>query len=1035
MGRVPALVEPPRLLGRQVELDAVLVRAAAAAEGRPGVLLITGDAGVGKSRLAGEVADRLSSGAFRVAVGGCVDIPGVEHAQVPFGPFMEALRRLRAAFPASGGDPTGSSPPSVPENATTAIDTWLRPRHSTGGAADPVHDRFEDLLRLLETVCADAPLLLVLEDVHWADRSSVALLVFLARNLTRERVLVLATARSDAMRPDLTADLAHPSETAGGRPGGTSPFAAAVEHLVRLPTVDQLELGPLPADTIRTLVLAMTPTPRSPEALASIVERAEGNTLVACELAGHDVDDPGTALPRTLSSSVRDRLLRAPREARAALGAAAVLGHQVDHGLLADLVATLLPEATTSMRDAAVDAAAATGLLVPVGDGYRFRHGLDREVIYRELGPGQRRALHAAAADALSAAAVAGTYPGGAPADLAAEIATHYLHSGDRGAAHRSTLEAARAAAEVSAFPEALEQFEHALRLWPRPGTDPDTDRSTEGPPGCAVLVEAAEAARYAGRPQRGIELLERAIAAPGRPADVALAWTRLAWFRREAGDGDGAMTAYEHAIAVVGDDRASAAAAHVLAMHATALMLAGRYSAAGARAREAIDVATRAGSAAPEANALITLGVVDASTGDPAGGLQHLARARDLLLTAGGDEERWRYVANMTYVLLNLGRTEEAVEVALTAIRQVATRRSFPPAGVTAVTNAATGLIDLGRWDEAEALIADALTRRPPPGLAANLVGCQAEVAVLRGDRETAARAVPEAHRLAATTLEPDDLAFACRVRAEERLWHGDLAGARATVDEGLAAVAAAEDTETVLDLLTAGLRAEADAAGVPGLGSPERLAALTTALDGVSAAGEEEDLLPHSRLQEHLCRVELARARGTAGADAWREVAEHAGRLTRPHREAYARYRQGEAELAERRKPAATTSLRTALGIARRLGAEPLADAVEGLARRARLTLDEAAKPQAGQVPERAAARGLTAREVEVLRLVVDGATNRAVARRLGMSEKTASVHVSRIIGKLGAGNRGEAAAAAQRLRLLDDDQPRDRSQGDRP
>jgi DNA-binding CsgD family transcriptional regulator/tetratricopeptide (TPR) repeat protein len=1006
MGRVPAVVEPPRLLGRQAELEVVLARAGEAAAGRPGILLITGDAGVGKSRLAGEACERLDAEPFRVAVGGCVDIPGVEHAQLPFGPFMEALRQLRAALSAeSRSAGAGTAPTPVPETAATGIDTWLRPRFPAAGTADPVHDRFEELLTLLEALTADQPLLLVLEDLHFADRSSIALLVFLARNLTRERVLVVGTARADAMRADLVAE--------------NSPFAAAAEHLVRLPGVDHLELGPLPTDAIRDLVRTLTPMPRSPEAIESIVDRAEGNTLVACELAGHDVDDPGTALPRTLSSSVRDRLLRAPREARAALGAAAVLGHQTDHTLLVELVATLLPEATTSMRAAAVDAAAATGLLVPVGDGYRFRHGLDREVIYEELGPGQRRSLHAAAADALSAAAVAGTYPGGAPADLAAEIATHYLHSGDRGAAHRSALEAARAAAEVSAFPEALKQFEHALRLWPRPGTDPETPE----PPGCAMLTEAAEAARHAGEPQRGIDLLERAVAAPGRAADVALAWTRLAWFRREVGDGDGAMTAYERAIAVVGDDRESAAAAYVLATHATALMLAARFAAARERAIEAIAVARRALAPVPEANALITLGVVEASTGDSAGGLQHLARAKDILLTAGGDEERWRYTANMTYILLNLGRTEEAVEVSLSAIREVASRRSFPPAGVTAVTNAATGLMDLGRWDEAEALVADALDRRPPPGLAANLVGCQAEVAVLRGDAATAARAVPEAHRLAATTLEPDDLALACRVRAEERLWHGDVPGARAAVDEALAAVVGAEDTETVLTLLTAGLRIEADAAGVPGLAAPDRVAELARRLDAVQADGEE--LLPHSRLQEVLCRVELARARGEADATAWREVADHAQRLHRPYREAYARFRQGEADLAERRRPAATTSLRAALDIARRLRAEPLAEAITALATRGRLDVEAAPKPAArAALPERAAARGLTAREVEVLRLVVEGATNRVIARHLGMSEKTASVHVSRIITKLGAANRGEAAAAALRLRLLNGD-----------
>jgi DNA-binding CsgD family transcriptional regulator/tetratricopeptide (TPR) repeat protein len=989
---VTLIAGPVPFVGRDDELDLLAGAFDRAAAGGAELVLVTGDPGVGKSRLVAETCARLD-GQARTAVGGCVDIPGIEDAQLPFGPFVEALRQLRR---------------EVDAGTRQALDAWLDPGSGPDRSDhDPVHTRFADLLPVLDRLTADRPLVLVLEDLHWADRSSLALLIFLTRNLTREPVLLVATARS------------HSAPEHG--------VHATVDHLVRLPGVSALRMNPLPTDRILQIVHDSAPVPIPDEVAAGIAARAEGNPLAATELAVHrQRSGAGNGLPPTLAASVRDRIRRGSEPARTALAAAAVLGGTAGAGVLDRMLAAALPGLDAADRAGAVHEAAATGLLVATGDGYRFRHGLDREVVYTELWPEQRQRLHAEAAAALTASAPGATdgaadEPVLSP-DLAARLAAHWQSAGDPAAARAASLVAARASVQLSAFPEALTHFENALAQWP-------VSLSTfelRGGPGHDLLMEAADTAFWASRLDRGLELLQHAVGAATTPEQAGHAWERMAWFRHESGDGAGASAAYDQALASIGDDRNSATAARVLATHAVSLMLAGRYQAATERALEALAAADASGAAAAEASARITLGFITAVTGDPESGLEQIGHGSTLAAEQGDEEQFWRAQVNVGYVLHYLGRYRDAADGVLVALEDLPVDSPVPPHAMIALGNAAEALTLTGRWPEADRLLDDGLARRPNPYETVGLIGYQARLRLLLGDRTDAARLLDQVRTRSAGLTDPDLHVDIHLLAAELALDAGDLTAAREAVDAALAALEDVEEDQPQFPVLTVAARIEAEAGQVPGLGDPDRVQRFRDLVGQL--VGRTTELQAHARLEGAFCQAELARVDGVDDRAAWRLATEQAELLERPYDKAYALFRLGEAEVRARRRDQAGRALADAHRIATGLGAAALAERVEQTARRVRVTLDPPdagaapARP-AGGAPARAAGLGLTAREAEVLRLLLEGRTNRLIGSSLGMSEKTASVHVSRILAKLGVTTRGEAAAAAQRLRLLED------------
>ncbi len=375
-------------------------------------------------------------------------------------------------------------------------------------------------------------------------------------------------------------------------------------------------------------------------------------------------------------------------------------------------------------------------------------------------------------------------------------------------------------------------------------------------------------------------------------------------------------------------------------------------------------------------------------------------------------------------------GRLDEALRVAGEGLRWArAHGRELIGGGVLHI-NLAQFLLWRGRWEELEALAGDLLGRGAPPRSAFFLRMTLGELATARGDLDGAAAVLAEARRLAEAEgmEEPQFWAPFSGALAQRALEAGDLDAAAALAAEGLR-VAGEEERHLAVRLAALAVGVEAERAdrlradtGAGREAPPGRAAVADRARSLYAAAEAAAGPRPSPDAAAHLAtaRAELARVEGRPDADAWAAAAAAWAQLQRPYAVASARWRQGAALLAGARSPAAAPVLGEAHGIAVRLGAVPLADRIARLARRARVRLGDG--PAAGARDARPADPfRLTPREQEVLALVTRGRTNRQIAHLLFITEKTASVHVSNLLAKLGVANRREAAAVAHRLRLV--------------
>ncbi len=959
-------------VGRDRELAQLVDAFAVVQSGAAQVVLVTGDPGAGKSALVSQACAQFARQG-RVAAGGCVDIPGVDRAQVPFGPFVEALRRLRRS--------------EQNESREALLTAWLNPAAGRDHAdQDPVHTRFADLLTLFDRLTEDRPLVLVIEDLHWADQSSLALLVFLARNLTSEPLLLIATTRTH-LAPDSVAQ-------------------ATLDHVQRLPLASTVAMEPMPDDDIATLVLQYAPQPLSALESEAIVLRAEGNPLAARELASNppanSTAPDGTWVPATLAISVRDRVRRTSPPARAVLAAAAVLGGTADAAVVDHMLTAALPGLDHDQHLTAVCEACATGLLLSDGDSYRFRHGLDRDVIYTDLGSVQRRHLHTHAAEAITAQAPIDT------PQVVARLAAHWHSAGNHDQTRHYSLIAARASTGFSAFPEALAHYERALTLW----TTPISTREESGGPGVDLLLEIAETAALAGRPERSMELARVAASAATTVEQTQQATECLARFSSYAGDFAGAMDSIEQALSAQDNDEASTVSASMLATYSRSLMMVGRYAESADQARAALGAVTNEADPA-KSSALITLGIAVAVIINPDEGLSLLRQGRAHSQAHGHVAEFWRAQVNLGYVLNTLGRYQDAADTVLETL--ATTPASIQDPGIVlALPNTAVSLIMLGQWHLADSILAEGLAQRPPPSEASWLVIQQAQLRLLIGDADAAQALLSKARTCAADVTDPEAIAHLCQLSAELALHRGDWVAARVAVDEALAALAPmAENPQVLFPVLAVAARIEAEIGDVATRGKPARLAPLHDMLSAGVALLNDDQL--HAHLEATFCAADLARAGGTDDQQMWRAAADRAGDLKSPYLRAYALLHLASAAVRAKNRRAARPALAEAHRIAADLGAAPLTQQIEQTARRLRIPMNG--------LKSKTAALGLTDREVEVLRLLVEGQTNRQISSRLSMAEKTASVHVSRILAKLGCATRGAAAAAAQRLQLLDD------------
>ncbi|MFW3170666.1 helix-turn-helix transcriptional regulator [Geodermatophilus sp. CPCC 206100] len=986
------------LVGRDDELTRLLAAVDRALEGRTAGVLLAGDAGVGKTRLLDELTARAAGRGVRVLTGHCVDLGDVG---LPYLPFVDLLRPVTgepftaAGQPALAGLFGGRAPATAPEPpAGEAADLGrLRPHLGPRPQLDDGRlQLFESVAALLTELAAQTPLLVVLEDVHWADRSSRDLLRYLLARLVDEPVALVVSYRADDLHR-------------------RHPLRPLLAELVRLPGVERLELGPLADDAVGELVrgLAGGVPDRTVE---DVVARAEGNAFYAEELLA--AGQAGETLPIALTDVLLARVEQLSEAAQRVLRVAAVAGRQVRH----DLVAAVSGLAPADL-EAALAEAVHRHLLVVSADGrYRFRHALLREAVLADLLPGERVRVHAAVADHLAATPGAGT---------AAELAHHARGSNDLPGAFSASLAAAEEAGRVGAPAEQLQHLEAALALWPAvPDAAPRAGRDQP-----ALLLDTAAAARRGGELHRAVALLRAALdllGPDGDPATRARAHYTLAQALGRIEDQAAAHRESGRAMELVPSTPPSVVRTWAAATHARTSYDLGRWAEGDAAADEALTAADALGLDSAWADTAVSLARVrgfGSRSAVRARLEEALARAR----RSGDTDVEMRVLFNLAVVPFEHGDLPEAlpwIDAGLARARTLGAEWAFYPAELRHLGVVARYVS--GDWDGSLEL-AEELARVPE--MAAHVRAAGLLVQVGRGDPATAER-VAWARGLAAR-LDAHVLLLLATAGAEVDLasWAGDAALAADRARSAVAQVTAlwGVDRLAVVRLVAMALAPVADAAAAARLGGDEAGARRW------GTEGEELAELARSALTDHRdafggygaegaaweARVvaETARLAGRAEPELWRASVDAFGfGFGHVYEQARSRRRLAEALLATDDRAGAAEELRAAAEVAVRLGAAPLQGALVALARRGRLALD---LPGAGRLVDTAAV--FTPRETEVLRLLARGRTNRQIGAELFISDKTASVHVSNILAKLGAGGRTEAVALAASRGLLPD------------
>jgi len=986
----------PSLVGRDGELAVLDAALARAASGEPSAVLIGGEAGVGKSRLVDEFATRSRQTGARVLAGGCLEL-GADG--LPFAPFTSVLRELVRDLGADGVAAL------LPAGATRELARLLPEFGEPAGPDDAAASRarlFEQMLILLEQLADRGPLVLIVEDAHWADRSTRDLLQFLIRNQRAiDGLLIVVTYRSDDLHR-------------------THPLRPLLAELGRVDWVRRIELGRLTRADTNALVARLTGRQPREDAASLVYRRTDGNPLFIEALVGDG--EPDSGLPESLRDLLIAGVRRLPEPTQDVIRIASAGGEQVGHALLA--MVTGLDDAALA---SALRPAVAANVLLTGSDGYSFRHSLIREAVHDELLPGERGGLHGQFARAIEDDPM--LVP---PGRAAVERAYHWYAALDPRWALISAWQAAAESGRALAYAEQLAMLSRVLELWDRV---PDAaDRV--GADHVAVLEAAVRAAELAGDYDRGLALTAGALKEVdprAEPVRAALLHSSRGQLKLLLGREDYAWELTK-AVELVPAEPPTPARARVLEAAAHAMHHRHGYDLAEcqARAEEALAVARLAGDLAIEAMALNTLACVNPSAANLERNRALLAESRAAAAQAKAYQPLLGAAITESDMLEGLGEHEAAAAVAREGLATAVEYGMARTSGVVLAINLAEPLVSLGRWDEAAEVIERALEFMPPRVTRSSVWRLAGDVALARGDLAAAAkRAASVRAALDGVRYKNEHQLPMARLDSEVQLAQGRPGDALAAVEEALDRYKVSVSPRYAWPLLVAGARACLAAAAA----SDEALASRAKALlERIRAdAGDLEADGVTQTAHRLTFAAEMARAgRQDAGGQvaAWDEAARAWETASEPYPTAVALLQSAEAALGGGDHDGGAERLRRAAKLARRLGAGTLGDDIALLARRARVSLggqdDDAGAGSTGAggtVPAQPDRLGLTAREFEVLRLVAAGRSNREIAAELFISAKTASVHVSNILAKLGVAGRGEAAATAHRLRLFDE------------
>jgi len=978
----------PVLVGRRAELGRLRSLLDRAVAGEPMVALVAGEAGVGKSRLVQEVTRVATEAGVRVLSGGCVELGG---QGLPLAPLVDMLRTVARSTPADEleqclGPARSEFARLLPELAPAAPG-------GTPQEGSPTQ-LLEHVLGLITRLVASRPLLLVVEDLHWADRSTLDLLVFLVQTLRELGVLLVLTYRSDELHR-------------------RHPLRPVVTAWERVRNVERVELGRFGRAEVGQQLRAIRDASPTAEFVGVVFERSQGNAFLVEEIIAA-VD--GGADPGELPPSLRDVLLArtetVSEAAQRILRSAAAAGPSVQERLL---------EVVSSMNESqlypALREAVEHHLLVVdhSGHGYAFRHALTRDALYDDMLPGERVRLHAAYGAALSADPTLL----GDDGNVAATLAHHWYAALDLPRALSASVRAGRQAAAAYAAAEALRHLERALQIWPRV---PDAVERA-GVDWIALNVLAAEAAFAAGELNRGLSIVDQVLTETGLVTDPlrkAQLVERRAIMLRGLGRDQEAAQQLRDALALLPEQPITLTHAVVLASLANSLLRIDELEDAAPTARRAVAAAAEFGAVAEQAGALITLGSTLTYLGDAPGGL---AALREGLALAERHELHGvvaRGYTNLSDTLAMLGRHAEAAEIARAGVA-VAGRAGLARSWGAMITgNLAEPLIRLGRWREALDLITESLADEPTGTFASTLLLARAELHLWQGDAQRAEDDLREARRHFGDGVEVQFMTPMAYIEAELARGRGQLAEARQRLQTELHGPTTGTYVRYIWPLVWLGMRIEADIATgtpAPDAEAGQRGESLRTLAATIPAT------TPPARAYRALVAAEAARLERDGEITAWRKAVAAARTADEAFPLCYSLLRLAEAETAD---PAtgpetATATAAECLRLAEELAAVTTED-IRTLVRRARLRVGPAASGPADAsrtIPD--LRFRLTDREREVLALVAEGRSNGQIAAALYISPKTASVHVSNILAKLNVSTRTEAATHAHRLGLL--------------
>ncbi|MFD6448268.1 ATP-binding protein [Promicromonospora sp. NPDC060204] len=943
-----------RLVGRAPELGALEAALADVRAGGSRTLVIAGEAGIGKTRLLDELTSRADDA--HVIVGQCADEGS---GPLPYAALVGLLAGVvrtmgPEAVVAAAGPSAGALSALAPQLVAPAPDA----------GADRVPEVLTDLLAGL---AGERPVVVVIEDLHWSDDVTRAVALRLART-TPPGLLLLLTYRSDDV------SRAHP-------------LRVVLAELDRARLTTRLELTRLGEPEVHEMAQDLLDVGLDAEQLADLADRSEGVPFYVEELVGF----LGTDLPDSLRDILLLRYWNLSREARSLCRVVAAAGPRVWYDVLDDVLADAstgpgqhAPQ-TGAEAEETVREAVEAQVLVVTEVGYAFRHALVQEAVYAELLPGERHRLHAAYARALERALVRRAH---SVAKLS-RIADHWWRAGLPDKALAAAVEGHRTAAAGAASSTAVALGERALELWEQV-REPE---AVAGLPHHELLRSVAEVLRGSTRTARALAVAHEAIAEwpEDDPAGLVGMLSDAALIAGHAGSDEGPEL-IERALALVEPGRDDVVRGQLLMLRARRAMLGGRPREAIEAATAAHDAARAIGDAEVVSVTLNLRGVSRVQLGDT-GGFAEIDAGRE----AAGDT--WhglsRYYVNGSDARLVVGDWGRAAEIAEEGMGAARRHGSSDSTRLMIEGNLAEAQIGRGDWAEAAAWYERTIPPIHDSVYSAYLSERRIWLMMWRGEVE---QAQAEARRRAPSWERFGRLEEQIRSRTSVTL--AELALLRDDPAEALErmSVVVASDRPCMLayDLQQLGVAAQAIAR--------------------LGAAGQDVDDAPYRAALAACARwptfpLWSALFEAELGTGPWTTVADLPGPGP-VHLRPYALYREGARLLDVADRAGARAALGSAVVEAEKIGAGLVVRQAQGLIDRAGLVEGAAGPPPSG-----AGTDALTARERQVLALVAEGLTNGQIAERLFISAKTASVHVSAILRKLGVATRTEAALRASR------------------